>query len=63
MFMLHRVSWSTVSISTDVSYRQTGKSRGLSPANHHAFIGGHFILPGSSKTRQREQLELKLSSI
>ena len=49
----------TVFISKKISYRQTRKSRGLSPANHHTLIGGHFILPGSSKTGQSEQLQLK----
>ena len=41
------------------SYRQAGKSRGFSSADHDAFICGDFILPTGGQPGQGEQLELK----
>ena len=41
------------------SYRQTGKSCGLSSADHDTFIRGDFILPTGCQPGQGEQLELK----
>ena len=48
-----------VFIRKESSYRQAGKSRGFSSADHDAFICCNFILPAGCQAGQREQLELK----
>ena len=48
-----------VFIRKESSYRQAGKSRGFSSADHDAFICCNFILPAGCQAGQGEQLELK----
>ena len=48
-----------VFIRKESSYRQAGKSRGFSSADHDAFICRNFILPAGCQAGQGEQLELK----